>query len=175
MQKAPPPSDSLVAAYYDAHKAEFMSEEQIKVRHIQVADEKTAKDVKASSPRAATSRRWRRSTRPTRVTKDKGGDLGAVGEERASSARSGGSRRSPTARSTAPLNVPGPDQDRLGWHVYEVTGKVPAKPRALEEIKGVIVRQLTQQTNEDFYKRSLAQEKLDLHLSRRHGGRERDA
>ena len=45
MQKAPPPSDSLVSAYYDAHQAEYMSEEQIKVRHIQFADERTAKDA----------------------------------------------------------------------------------------------------------------------------------
>jgi peptidyl-prolyl cis-trans isomerase C len=165
MQKAPPPSDSMVAAYYSAHQAEYMSEEQIKVRHIQVADEKTAKDVLSQLKKGGDFTALAKKYSTDAATKDKGGELGAVGKTGFFGSLG---RQQALADSAwkAPLNVPqGPVKTGLGWHVYEVTDKVPPKPRALEEIKGVIVRQLTQQANEDFYKRTLAQEKLDLHLS----------
>src|SRR5205823_3005121 len=65
----------------------------------------------------------------------------------------------------APLHKPrGPIHSGLGWHVYEVTDRVAPHARPLEEIKGVIVRQLTQQANQDFYQQSLARQKAELHL-----------
>ncbi len=165
MQKAPPPSDSLVNAYYQAHQSEFMSEEQIQVRHIQTADEKTAKDVlaqlKSGGDFAALAKKYSTDA----ATKDKGGDLGPVGRGGFFGALG---RQQAMADSAwkAPLHKPqGPIHSGLGWHVYEVTDKVAPHARPLEEIKGVIVRQLTQQANQDFYQQSLAREKLDLHLT----------
>ena len=59
MAKAPAPSDSAIKAYYDGHLGEFMAEEQVKVRHIQVKDEKTAKQVQKAAGQAR--RRLRRA------------------------------------------------------------------------------------------------------------------
>jgi peptidyl-prolyl cis-trans isomerase C len=165
MQKAPPPADSVISAYYDAHQAEYMSEEQIKVRHIQLADERSAKDALDQLKHGADFAALAKKLSKDAATKDKGGDLGPVGH-----AGFFGSlgRQQAFADSAwhAPLHiVEGPLKTGLGWHVYEVTDKIPAKPRPLEEVKGVIVRQLTQQANEDFYKQSLAQEKHVLHLA----------
>jgi parvulin-like peptidyl-prolyl isomerase len=164
MQKAPPPSDSVVAAYYAAHQAEFMTEEQVHVRHIQVADEKTAKDVRAQLDRGGDWTALAKKYSTDAATKDKGGDLGNVGRSGFFGAL-GRQQAMADSAWAAPLNRPrGPLKTGLGWHVFEVTEKIAPRARPLEEIKGVIVRQLTQQANQDFYQQSLAQEKRDLHL-----------
>lgn len=156
MQKAPAPSDSLIESYYNAHPEEFMSEEQVKVRQIQLADEKTAKQVQKELAKggdfAALAKKYSKDS----VTKDKGGDLGAV-------TRNGffGSLGSQKALAdsafAAPVNsVRGPIKTAIGWHLIEVTEKIPAAKRPLEEVKQLILRQVTQQANQDFYQQSLA-------------------
>jgi len=165
MQKAPPPSDSLVNAYYQAHQSEYMSEEQIRVRHIQTADQKTGREVLEQLRHGGDFEALASKYSTDAATKDKGGDLGPVGK--------GGffgslGRQQALADSewAAPLHKPfGPIKSGVGWHVVEVTEKTPPHARPLEEIKGVIVRQLTQQANQDFYAQSLAAEKRELHLT----------
>ena len=129
MAKAPPPSDSLVSAYYEAHAQEFTAEEQVTVRHIQVADEKTAEKVKKELAKggdfAALAKQYSTDT----VTKEKGGDLGAVTK----SGFFGSLGRQPALAESAfaaPEHaVRGPIKTGLGWHLFEVTGRTPAKPR----------------------------------------------
>jgi peptidyl-prolyl cis-trans isomerase C len=166
MGQAPTPSDSAIQVYYDAHQGEFMVEEQAKVRHIQVKDEKTAKQVqkdlaKPGADFAALAKKY--SLDP--LTKDKGGDLGAV-------TRNGlfGSlgRHPALAESafTAPLHtVKGPIQTGLGWHFIEVTEKIPAAPRPLEAVRNTIVQQLAQETNQAFYQSKLAEAKAALKVT----------
>src|SRR5262249_11351449 len=157
--------DSLVSAYYAAHQSEFMTEDQVHMRHIQVADEKTARDVLAQAKKGGDWDALAKKYSTDVATKEKGGDLGNVGK---SGFFGGLGRQQALADSAwaAPLNTPeGPLKTGLGWHVYEVTEKVPPHARPLEEIKGVIARQLTQQANQDFYQASLAAEKQELHLS----------
>jgi EpsD family peptidyl-prolyl cis-trans isomerase len=162
MQKAPPPSDSLVASYYESHPQEFMTEDQVQVRQIQVADEKTAKKVKAELDKGGDFAALAAKYSTDAVTKDKGGDLGPVTK----SGYFGSLGRQPALAESAfaaPLNVTeGPIKTAIGYHLIQVTAKTPAAPRPLEEAKPVILRQLTQQTNQDFYQQSLVQAKADL-------------
>jgi peptidyl-prolyl cis-trans isomerase C len=162
MAKAPPPSDSLIAAYYASHPQEFTAEEQVTVRQIQVADEKTANQVKKELAKGGDFAVLAKKYSTDAVTKEKGGDLGPVSR----SGFFGSLGRQPALAESAfaaPVNsVRGPIKTSLGYHLIEVTGKTPAATRPLEEVKPLIVRQLTQQTNQDFYQQSLAAARVSL-------------
>ncbi len=166
MATAPAPSDSAVEAHYEAHQAEFMAEEQVKVRHIQVKDEKAAKQVqkelgKPGANFAALAAKYSVDA----VTKDKGGDLGTV--QKSGFFGSLG-RQVALAESAfaAPVGkVEGPIQTGLGWHFIEVTEKIPAKARPLDEVKANIVRQLTQEGQQAYYAETLAAAKAKLDVS----------
>lgn len=166
MGRAPAPSDSTVEAYYAAHQAEFMSPEQVRVRHIQVKDEKAARDVGKALARpgadfAALAKQWSVDA----VTKDKGGDLGAV----ARTGFFGSLGAQPALAETAfaaPVGVVrGPVKTGLGWHWLEVTEKIPAAPRPLDQVRPVITQQLAQEGNQAFYQKSLAEAKATLKVS----------
>lgn len=163
MQQAPQPADSAIAAFYEAHKAEYMAEAQAKVRHIQVKDEKAARQVRKDLARsgadfAALARKY--SVDP--VTKDKGGDLGAVTR----SGMFGSLGRHPALAESAfaaPVGVVrGPIQTGLGWHFIEVTEKIPATARPLESVRSTITQQLAQEGNQAYYTQSLEKAKAAL-------------
>ena len=162
MAKAPPPSDSLIAAYYASHPQEFTAEEQVTVRQIQVADEKTAEKVQKELAKGGDFAVLAKKYSTDAVTKEKGGDLGPVSR----SGFFGSLGRQPALAESAfaaPTNsVRGPIKTSLGYHLIEVTGRTPAATRPLEEVKPLIVRQLTQQTNQDFYQQSLASARVAL-------------
>ncbi len=166
MAKAPPPSDEQIQAYYDTHQAEFMAEEQVKVRHIQVKDEKAAKQVekelaKKGADFAAIAGKYSVDS----VTKDKGGDLGTVQK----SGFFGSLGRQPALAESAfaaPVGkVEGPIKTGLGYHFIEVTEKIPAKARPLEEVKATISRQIAQEGQQAFYQESLAAAKAELKVT----------
>ena len=163
MNAAPQPSDSAIAAYYEANKSQFMAEESAKVRHIQVKDEKAAKQVqkdlaKKDADFVALAKKY--SVDP--VTKDRGGDLGPVTR----SGMFGSLGRHPALAESAfaaPLHtVKGPIQTGLGWHFIEVTEKTPATPRPLESVRSMITQQLAQEGNQAFYAQSLEKAKAEL-------------
>ena len=166
MGKVPAPSDSAIAAYYAAHQPEYMAEEQVKVRHIQVKDAKTAKAVgkelkKPGADFAALAKQYSVDT----VSKDKGGDLGSVQK----SGFFGSLGRQPALAESAfaaPVGkVEGPIKTGLGYHFIEVTDRVPAKARPLEDVKANISRQLAQEGQQAFYQESLAAAKAGLKVS----------
>lgn len=166
MQQAPQPTDSAITVYYEAHLAEYMAEEQAKVRHIQVKDEKAAKQVqkelaKPGADFAALAKKH--SVDP--VTKDKGGDLGPVTR----TGMFGSLGRHPALAESAfaaPVGVvKGPLKTGLGWHFIEVTEKIPAAPRPLDGVRSTITQQLAQEGNQAFYQQSLERAKADLKVT----------
>ncbi len=166
MAKAPAPSDSAIKAYYDGHLGEFMAEEQVKVSHIQVKDEKTAKQVqkelaKPGADFAALAKKYSVDA----VTKDKGGDLGAVQKTGFFGSLGRQQALADTAFASAVDAVKGPIQTGLGWHFVKVTERIPAKPRPLEEVTPLISRQLAQEGQQNFYQESLAGAKAALKVS----------
>lgn len=166
MQKAPAPSDEMVQAYYKEHESEYMAEEQVKVRHIQTADEKTAKKAQKELDKGADFAAVAKKYSTDAATKDKGGDLGSVMK----SGFFGSLGRQPALADTAfaiPLGkVIGPIQTGLGWHLIETTERIPAHPRPIDEVRPLITRQLTQTTNQDYYKQTLeaARSKLTVRV-----------
>ena len=166
MKNAPPPSDSLVSVYYQEHLPEFTTQEQIQVRQIQVADEKTAKKVKEELAKGGDFTALAKKYSTDAVTKDKGGDLGPISKNGFFGSL-GHQQALADSAFAAPLHsVRGPIQTGLGWHLIEITEKTPPRPRPLEEVKPLIVPKLTQQANQDFYQASLARAKAAVGLKR---------
>lgn len=163
MAQAPAPSDSAVAAHYEAHQSEFMGEEMVKVRHIQLKDEKTARQVgkelqKPGADFAALAKKHSLDT----VSKDRGGEIGPAPRN----GMFGSLGRQPALAESAfaaPVGVvKGPVQTGLGWHWFEVTEKIPAAPIPLENVRARISQQLAQEGNQAFYQKSLAEARQAL-------------
>jgi peptidyl-prolyl cis-trans isomerase C len=166
MAKAPAPADSAVEAYYAAHPQEFMAEEQVQVRHIQVKDEKAAKQVakelaKPGRDFAALAAKHSQDA----VTKDRGGDLGSVTR----GGMFGSLGRHPALAESAfaaPVGaVRGPIATGLGLHFIEVTARTPAAPRPLDSVRASISQRLAQEGNQAFYQQSLEQAKASLKVT----------
>jgi tetratricopeptide (TPR) repeat protein len=134
----------------------------VTVRQIQVADEKTAEKVKKELAKGGDFAVLAKKYSTDAVTKDKGGDLGPFSK----SGFFGSLGRQPALADSAfaapEHSVRGPIRTALGYHLIEVTGRTAAKARPLDEVKPLILRQLTSQTNQDFYQQSLASARAAL-------------
>jgi hypothetical protein len=166
MGQAPAPADSAVEAYYAAHAAEFMADEQVQVRHIQVRDEKAARQVAKDLARpnadfAALAKKHSQDA----VTKDKGGDLGQV-SRRGMFGSLGNQPALAESAFAAPVGaVRGPIRTGLGWHFIEVTGRTPAAPRPLDAVRASITQRLAQEGNQAYYQQSLDRAKAELKVT----------
>jgi peptidyl-prolyl cis-trans isomerase C len=163
MQTAPAPSDSVIAAYYEAHQTEpqFMMPPARQVRHIQVGTEKEAKDALAQLKKGADFAGLAKKASLDAATKDNGGDLGRV--ERLGPFGELG--RQPALAETAfaaALRVPvGPVQSTVGWHVLEVRDTIPPAPQPLENVRPRLVQMLSRQSQEDYYREQLEKQKAE--------------
>jgi foldase protein PrsA len=132
-------SDSDVKAYFDKNHALLDKPEQVRARHILVADEKTAQDVeaklKAGGDFAALAKQY--STDPS--TKDKGGELGFFGKGQMVPSFQAAAFAATVGSITAPVKSP------FGYHIIQVEEKKPATKATLASSHDQIVAQLKQQ------------------------------
>ena len=135
-------SDADVKAYFDKNHQLFDKPEQVKARHVLVADAKTAQTVLAKLKANPSDANWaavakQYSTDPS--SKDKGGDLGYFGrgqmvpafQDAAFSAKVG--------------QIVGPVHSQFGYHVIQVEDRKPAQKATLASAHDQIKTQLTQQ------------------------------
>jgi foldase protein PrsA len=132
-------SESDIKAYFDKNHAVFDKPEQVKARHILVADPNVAKQVlakiKSGGSWDALAKQY--STDPS--SKDKGGDLGYFGrgqmvpqfQDAAFGAKIG--------------QVVGPVKSPFGYHIIQVEDKKPAQKGTFASAHDQIKTQLTQQ------------------------------
>jgi foldase protein PrsA len=132
-------SDADIKAYFDKNHALLDKPEQVRARHILVADLKTANEVeaklKAGGDFAALAKQY--STDPS--TKDKGGELGFFGKGQMVPSFQAAAFASPINAITAPVKSP------FGYHVIQVEEKKPATVASLAGAHDQIVAQLKQQ------------------------------
>lgn len=132
-------SDADVKAYFDKNHAVFDKPEQVRARHILVADPKTAATVlaKLKSGGAWDALAKQYSTDPS--SKDKGGELGFFSrgqmvpqfQDAAFGAKVG--------------QIVGPVKSPFGYHIIQVEEKKPATKATFASTKDQIRTQLTQQ------------------------------
>jgi foldase protein PrsA len=132
-------SDSDVKAYFDKNHTLLDKPEQVRARHILVADVKTANEVEAKlkggGDFAALAKQY--STDPS--TKDKGGELGFFGKGQMVPSFQAAAFSAPLNTTTAPVKSP------FGYHIIQVEEKKPATKATLASAHDQIVAQLKQQ------------------------------
>jgi foldase protein PrsA len=157
-------TDADVKAYFDKNHALFDKPEQVRARHILVADEKTAQTVlgkvKSGGSWDALAKQY--STDPS--TKDKGGELGFFGkgqmvpqfQDAAFNAKVG--------------QVVGPVKSPFGYHIIQVEEKKPPQKATFASTKDQIHQQLVQQQEQQqvpaFLQQLRSQAKINVYDQR---------
>lgn len=132
-------NEKAVKEAYDAYVKEFpKGKEEVKVRHIVVKDEATAKKIIKRLEEGEDFLKLAREFSIDKSTASEGGDLGYISEgdmvppmflKAAMELKSGGFSKSPV-------------KSDFGWHILKVDDRRKAKPHALEEVKEDIGREL---------------------------------
>jgi foldase protein PrsA len=132
-------SDGDIASYFDKNHALLDKPEQVRARHILVADLKTANEVeaklKAGGDFAALAKQY--STDPS--TKDKGGELGFFGKGQMVPSFQAAAFAAPINSITQPVKSP------FGYHIIQVEEKKPATKATIASAHDQILAQLKQQ------------------------------
>ncbi len=125
--------------YYDEHKDEFKEEEQIKARHILVADEKAAEEVRKQLAAGADFAELAKAKSTDSATKDAGGDLGYFGK---------GVMDPAFEKAAFALKIgetSGPVKSSYGYHIIRVEDRKPERIPPLEEIRAKVERNFKQE------------------------------
>lgn len=132
-------SDTDLKTYFDKNHALLDKPEQVRARHILVADAKTAGEVeaklKSGGDFAALAKQY--STDPS--TKDKGGELGFFGKGQMVPSFQAAAFAASVGSITAPVKSP------FGYHIIQVEEKKPATKASLASAHDQILAQLKQQ------------------------------
>lgn len=169
MAANPAPSDSEAQAYYDGHLSDYRTPATVTLSHILLASEREARRVLRW---AQGGQDWKKLVERYSVdtlTRANGGTLGTVTREGnfgalgplpalAESAYALGSRAGGGA-------VGGPFATTRGWHVVRVDAAKPEGTRSFEQVKTLILRQLSQSRSQEYYRERLATEKASLGFS----------
>ena len=141
-------SDADIKAYLDKNHASLDTPEQVRARHILVADQKTADMIeaklKAGGDFAALAKQY--STDPS--SKDKGGELGFF-------SRNQMVKQFENAAFTQKIGVVGPPiKSPFGYHIIQVEEHKPAQvatmANAHDKIKDILTQQQQQQQLPQF-------------------------
>ncbi|HEX3463017.1 MAG TPA: peptidylprolyl isomerase [Candidatus Elarobacter sp.] len=132
-------SEADIKSYFDKNHAQFDKPEQVKARHILVADPNTAKQVLAKLKAGGSWDQLAKQYSTDPSSKDKGGDLGYFGrgqmvpqfQDAAFGAKVG--------------QIVGPVKSPFGYHIIQVTDKKPPIKATLASTHDQIKQQLTQQ------------------------------
>ena len=173
MAANPAPSDSEAQGFYDAHVGDYRTPATLSLSHILLKSESEARRV----------RQWARGKQDWKqlvtrysvdsVTRSTGGALGtatrdgnfaAIGNQPvlAESAYALGMLAPPAG---GPGAIGGPYKTDRGWHVVRVEAVKAESTRPFEQVRSLILRQLSQSRSQDYYKARLAGEKATLGLT----------
>ena len=169
MAANPAPSDSEAMVYYDAHAADYRTPATVAMSHILTKGESDAKKVKKW---AKDKQDWKKLVERfsiDSVTRANSGSLGTVTREGNFASLGAQPALAESAYALGMASGPGvfggPYRSSRGWHVVRVDAVKPEGQRAFEQVKALILRQLSQSRSQDFYKARLTEQKSDLGLT----------
>ena len=144
-------SDADIKAYFDKNHAQFDKPEQVKARHILVADLAKANEVlaklKAGGNWDALAKQY--STDPG--SKDKGGELGYFGPGQMTPQFQNAAFKAKVGQIVGPIKSP------FGYHIIQVEDKKPALRATLASTQQQIHDTLAQQQEQGLYGPLIAQ------------------
>lgn len=158
------PSDSEARVYYDEHRADYRTPASITISHIQLKTESDAKKVKSNTKKQDWAKLAAKYSADT-LTKKQGGLLGPVTHEGVFGQLG---RQPALAESAFALGqagkIGGPYKTDRGWHVIRVESVTPEGERPFDQVRGGIIRQMSQKRSQDFYNDKYAEAKVALGL-----------
>jgi peptidyl-prolyl cis-trans isomerase C len=163
MSSNPAPTDSEAKVYYDAHIAEYKLPATITLRHIQSKTQTESKKVLslAKAPGADFAKLAAKYSADT-LTKASGGNLGTVTREGMFGSLGAQPALAESAFTIAEGKIGGPYKSSKGWHVLKVETVHPETTRPFEQVRPIIMRQLSSQRAADYYKSQLDRARHDV-------------
>jgi tetratricopeptide (TPR) repeat protein len=163
MAANPAPADSEARVYYDAHLPDYAVPATVTVRHIQSRTEAEARKVLAQARArgadfAALAKRLSADT----LTRASGGTLGTVTREGMFGPIGPQPALAESAFALAEGAIGGPYRTDRGWHVLQVESRREASTRPFDQVRPLILRQLSGQRSQEFYKRLLDEARRTL-------------
>jgi peptidyl-prolyl cis-trans isomerase C len=154
----PAPTDSAARAYYDAHQAEYRVPGTVTLRHVQLKTEADARRVLqlARNPRedfGKLAARWSRDS----LTRTSGGQLGTVTREGQFASIGRQPALAESAFALGEGRTGGPYRTDRGWHVVKVESVKEESTRAFDQVRSMILRQLSSTASSEYYQARLAE------------------
>jgi hypothetical protein len=156
MATNPAPSDSEARIYYNEHLSEYRDPATVVVRHIQSKTEAESKRVLAWTK--AKNAKWddlvKRYSADT-LTRATGGSLGTVTSEGVFNSIGSQPGLASEAFKLKEGDIAGPFKTDRGWHVIKVESKKEDSVRPFDRVRQNIMRMMSAQRSQDFYKDKL--------------------
>jgi len=151
-----PPSDSEAKAYYEEHLDEWKTPASVTLRHIQTKSEADAKRVlNLARARNADWEKLVKQYSADTLTRSNGGLLGTATKEGAFAGLGTQPALAESAMALGAEKVGGPYRTDKGWHVIKVDAVRPESVREFEQVRSFIVRQMSQERSQRYYRDQL--------------------
>jgi foldase protein PrsA len=135
-------SQADIVAYFQKNHAQFDQPEQVRARHILVADEATAKMIEAKLKAGGNFADLAKQYSTDTASKASGGELGYFPKGKMVPAFQDAAFSLPVGAISPPVKSP------FGWHIINVEGKKPATTATLASAEPQIKQTLTQQAEQ---------------------------
>ena len=166
MAANPAPADSEAQAFYDAHLTDYRTPATVTLNHILLKSESEARRIKQWAKGREDWKKLVTRYSADTVTRANGGALGTVTREGNFAALGSQPALAESAFAlgtvAGPGAIGGPYRSSRGWHVVKVDAVKAEALRPFDQVKSLIVRQLSQSRSQDYYKARLAAEKAAL-------------
>jgi hypothetical protein len=156
------PSDSEAKTYYNEHQADYKTLATATVSHIQV---KTEVEARRMRQWARSGQDWKKLVQrysTDSLTRASGGALGTVTHEGVFPSIGTQPAIAESAFALGVGAIGGPIKTTRGWHVIKVDNVTPGGVRPFEQLRQSILRQMSSQRSNDYYKQQLNAAKAAL-------------
>ncbi len=162
-KSVPQVTDAEAQAYYNQHKTDgtFNKPETRHVRHILVADQKTAQSIKDQLDRGADFAALAKKYSTDASTKDNGGDLGDYPSQNSGLAPA----FEQAMDKLGPGQTSGPVQTQYGWHIIRVDSISPPGLQPFDQVKDDLKRSLLLERQRGVFDKWLADTRSKYKIS----------
>ena len=138
-------TDDEVKKFYDENKAQFVEPATARAKHILVAEESEAANIKAEIESGDLSFEDAAKKYSTCPSKEQGGDLGNFGKGMMVPEFENAAFNAEIGKVTEPVKT------QFGYHLILVEDKTEAKEKNFEDVKEQVTQQLIQQAQQTKY------------------------
>jgi len=166
MAKNAPPSDSEATIYYREHLDEWRTPANVTMRHIQTKTQAEGKKVlNLARAKGANWDKLVKQYSADTLTKANGGSLGTATREGGFAGLGPQPALAESAMALGAGKIGGPWKTNVGWHVVKVEAVRPDTVRAFDQVRSFIIRQMSQERTQRYYREQLERIKGQYHVS----------